>query len=143
MIVIAGITPSPLSEVVTEVAVHEAKLRAAELLLVSNVANPRSGEAALDHTSERQKREAWLGEIAARARSAGVEQVDTLVPTTPGDLAEAVLELDRREDVGLIVIGIPRRSRVGKAVLGSASQDILLNSNHHVLGVKLPKGVDD
>lgn len=53
------------------------------------------------------------------------------------DPAEAVLdELEERPDVERLVIGMKRRSRVGKALIGSVSQRLLLDSPVPVLAVK-------
>lgn len=54
------------------------------------------------------------------------------------DSADAVLdEIDARNATRLI-IGVTRRTPVGKALLGSLSQHLLLNSPVPVLAVKLP-----
>ncbi|GGC28766.1 universal stress protein [Brevibacterium sediminis] len=53
------------------------------------------------------------------------------------DPAEAVLdELEERSDVDRLVIGMRRRSRVGKMLIGSVSQRLLLDSPVPVLAVK-------
>lgn len=53
------------------------------------------------------------------------------------DPAEAVLdELEKRPEVERLVIGMKRRSRVGKALIGSISQRLLLDSPVPVLAVK-------
>lgn len=53
------------------------------------------------------------------------------------DPAEAVLdELEERPEVERLVIGMKRRSRVGKALIGSVSQRLLLDSPVPVLAVK-------
>lgn len=56
------------------------------------------------------------------------------------DLAEAVLEAleERKDTVERLVIGVRRRSPVGKAMLGSLSQQLLLEAEVPVLAVKLP-----
>lgn len=59
----------------------------------------------------------------------------------PGDRdpAEAVLdEIDARANIDRLVIGIRRRSPVGKALLGSVSQRLLLESPVPVVAVKPP-----
>ncbi|NMO90888.1 universal stress protein [Actinomycetospora sp. TBRC 11914] len=59
----------------------------------------------------------------------------------PGDRdpAEAVLdEIADRPDVERLVIGMRRRTPVGKALLGSVSQRLLLESPIPVLAVKPP-----
>lgn len=55
------------------------------------------------------------------------------------DPVTAVLdEIDAFPDVTRLVIGIKKRSRVGKALLGSVSQRLLLTSPVSVLAVKAP-----
>jgi nucleotide-binding universal stress UspA family protein len=53
------------------------------------------------------------------------------------DPAEAVLDEIRDHDVSRLVIGIKRRTPIGKAVLGSVSQRLLLDSPVPVVAVKL------
>ena len=50
--------------------------------------------------------------------------------------AEDVIEVAEREDAALIVIGLRRRSPVGKLLMGSNAQDILLRAACPVLAVK-------
>jgi hypothetical protein len=53
------------------------------------------------------------------------------------DPAEAVLdELDEHPEIVRLVIGMRRRSRVGKMLIGSVSQRLLLDSPVPVLAVK-------
>lgn len=52
------------------------------------------------------------------------------------DPAETVLREIDEHDTTRLVIGIKRRSAVGKALLGSVSQHLLLNSPVPVLAVK-------
>lgn len=58
------------------------------------------------------------------------------------DPTEAVLDEIRDHDVSRLVIGIKRRTPVGKAILGSISQRLLLESPVPVLAVKMPEGSD-
>ena len=53
------------------------------------------------------------------------------------DPAEAVLDEIKAHDVERLVIGLKRRSPVGKALLGSVSQRLLLESPVPVVAVKL------
>lgn len=55
------------------------------------------------------------------------------------DPVDAVLEEIVKFDATRLVVGIKRRSAVGKALLGSVSQRLLLDSPIPVLGVKIPK----
>jgi len=59
----------------------------------------------------------------------------------PGDRdpAEAVLdEIKDRPEISRLVIGVRRRSPVGKALLGSLSQRLLLECPVPILAVKVP-----
>lgn len=58
------------------------------------------------------------------------------------DPAEAVLDEIRDRDVQRLVIALRRRSPVGKALLGSVSQRLLLDAPVPVVAVKLRDGVD-
>ena len=57
-----------------------------------------------------------------------------------GDSADAVLDEIAARNATRLVIGVKRRTPVGKAILGSLSQRLLLNSPVPVLAVKLPEG---
>lgn len=142
MSIVVGVSDTPLGRRTLERAREEAELRGAPLLLVSQVTTPRSAEGARGYTREQQARLDWLESRAVDLRASGIE-VGTRLPRAPSNLGEAVLEVAAEVDAELIVIGIPRRSAVGKALLGSASQQVLLRSECAVLGVKLPPEEDD
>ena len=61
---------------------------------------------------------------------------------TDRDPAEAVLDEIRDRDVQRLVIALRRRSPVGKALLGSVSQRLLLDAPVPVVAVKLRDGED-
>ena len=52
------------------------------------------------------------------------------------DISDRVVELADEVDAALIVIGIRRRSPVGKLVMGSVAQRILMDAHCPVLAVK-------
>ena len=139
MSIVAGVSDTPFAAIVVQRALEEAQLRSTSVLLASNVSAPRSREDALGYGESRSSREAWLDELADEVRQRADVPVDTYLPATPGELSEAILEAAAQPGAELIVIGIPRRSRVGKAVIGSTSQEVLLGSDLPVLGVKLPR----
>ena len=58
--------------------------------------------------------------------------------TAGPDLAGALLKLVDSVDADLLVIGARRRSPVGKALMGSVAQTLLLEANLPVLVVKAP-----
>jgi nucleotide-binding universal stress UspA family protein len=53
-----------------------------------------------------------------------------------GDLADEVVRVADELSASVIVIGIRRRTAVGKLLLGSSAQRILLDANRPVLAVK-------
>lgn len=57
----------------------------------------------------------------------------------PDDLAAEVVDLASALTADMIVIGMRRRSPVGKLFLGSAAQDVLLNATVPVLAVRAPQ----
>jgi nucleotide-binding universal stress UspA family protein len=62
----------------------------------------------------------------------------TLQVITGEDAAEAVLDLVAGTDAELLVVGARRRSRVGKLLMGSVTQSIILGADIPVLVVKTP-----
>jgi nucleotide-binding universal stress UspA family protein len=66
----------------------------------------------------------------------GVTVVDRLLGVEDGDAVLTALESDA--DVDLLVVGVRRRSPVGKALLGDVAQRLLLEADVPVLAVKAP-----
>jgi nucleotide-binding universal stress UspA family protein len=58
--------------------------------------------------------------------------------TARGDLGDALLRLVDDVNADLLVLGARRRSPVGKALLGSVAQTVILEANLPVLVVKAP-----
>jgi nucleotide-binding universal stress UspA family protein len=78
-------------------------------------------------------------EIAKVLREGDGHDVEwTLQVITGEDAAEAVLDLVAGTDAELLVVGARRRSRVGKLLMGSVTQSIILDADIPVLVVKTP-----
>jgi nucleotide-binding universal stress UspA family protein len=58
--------------------------------------------------------------------------------TSDATAAEEVLEAAESLDAELLVIGVRHRTPVGKLIMGSTAQTILLSARCNVLAVKLP-----
>jgi nucleotide-binding universal stress UspA family protein len=66
-------------------------------------------------------------------------QYEVVAPRGPTalDEVEQVLEvIDQHPEVTLLVVGVRKRSPIGKAVLGSIAQRLILDANVPVLSVK-------
>ncbi|MFG2053143.1 universal stress protein [Micromonospora sp. NPDC048930] len=79
--------------------------------------------------------EAAVQTLVQRATAAGVE-IEIRQDAHTGDVAEEVVRVADQVDASVIVIGLRRRSPVGKLFLGSAAQRILLDADRPVLAVK-------
>ncbi|WAP51355.1 universal stress protein [Arthrobacter sp. ATA002] len=128
MSILVGYVPSPVGEAAAAAAIAEAKLRGEELLIVNSSRQGALVEKGVATPSD-------LKRLAEASSAAGV-QVTVLQSTHTDDLAEEILDLARAHDVSLIVIGLRQRSQVGKFIMGSAAQRILLQADRPVLAVK-------
>ena len=80
-------------------------------------------------------------DIALARAAAGATEVEVLrEPAADEDrsAADALVDASYRDDVELVVIGLRRRSPVGKLLLGSTSQRVLLEADCPVTAVKPP-----
>ncbi|TJY69148.1 universal stress protein [Arthrobacter sp. CAU 1506] len=128
MSILVGYVPTPVGEAAVSAGIAEAKLRGEELLIVNST---REG-ALVDKTVASEND---ILRLKSAAETAGVT-AEVLRPTHRDDLAEEILELAREREVSLIVIGLRQRSQVGKFIMGSHAQRILLQADRPVLAVK-------
>jgi nucleotide-binding universal stress UspA family protein len=78
-------------------------------------------------------------DIARALIEANLSDVEwTLKVEVGADVAETVLDLVDDVDVELLVIGARRRSPVGKMIMGSVTQTIILRADAPVLVVQSP-----
>ena len=122
--VVVGYVPKPEGEAALDAAIVEARRRDAELVVVN--ARRESAE---------PEPEPDLDGVRTRLTESGVKF----------DLREIVRGMDASEDLigvaedtaaELIVIGLRRRTPVGKLILGSNAQRVLLDAPCPVLAVK-------
>ena len=126
--IVVGYIPTPEGRAALARGITEAKLRDAKLVVV----NTSRGDAWVD---ERYGQDDALTSLADELEHAGVET--ELRQVEDGhDVAEALEEIGTEVDADLIVIGLRRRSAVGKLILGSAASRILLTVKQPVLTVK-------
>ncbi|MCW3812926.1 universal stress protein [Micromonospora sp. DR5-3] len=128
MTVLVGYVPSPLGEAALRAAIEQARFREEPILVV----NTSRGDAYAD---PRLAQEDDLERVTRELTAAGVpHSMRQLVRGK--DAAEEIEEIVEAEDVSLVVIGIRHRTPVGKLIMGSAAQEILLRVPCPVLAVK-------
>ena len=128
--VVVGYVPKPEGEAALAKAIEEARLRGSKLVVVSS----HRGGQEFDH-SRAQDSESDLDAIGRRLDEAGVEhEVRQLVRGF--EPAEDLINIAEAEGAELLVIGPRRRSPVGKLILGSNAQRVLLDAHCPVLAVK-------
>lgn len=137
MVIVVGYRDTEEGRAALERAEQEARLRDASLHIVRSMRLTASDDADRAREWSRHVDEARTvgDQIVAGLRDRGVT-ADFDVDTTSASAAQAVLSAARERGAGLIVIGVRRRSPVGKLVLGSVSQDVLLHADCPVMAVK-------
>jgi nucleotide-binding universal stress UspA family protein len=128
--IVVGYVPKPEGEAALARAIEEAKLRGDKLVVV----NSHRGGTQYDGEDARRDDEQMAG-VKATLEASGVEfDLRQLVRgLEPADDLIGIAEANSAE---LIVIGLRRRSPVGKLILGSNAQRILLDASCAVLAVK-------
>ena len=118
-----------------EAAVAEARRTDAEIHLVGFHERPKGEAQIASYAQDTERLRAHVERIAAELVPDDVRAVSH-VPDGVGRPSDAILRVAVQEGVDLIVIGMRERSRVGKLVMGSNAQDILLAAECPVLSVK-------
>ncbi|MDQ3539042.1 MAG: universal stress protein [Actinomycetota bacterium] len=130
MSIIVGYVPTREGRAALRRAAQEAQLRRTKLIVV----NSHRGGRDFDH-EEAQRFEDELGQVQHRLDAEGIEhEVRALV--RGNEPSEDLIEVAQESDADFIVIGLRRRTPVGKLILGSNAQRILLDSSCPVLAVK-------
>ena len=128
MTVLVAYVPTPEGDAAYTAAVEEAARRSEPLVLLNT---PREGAP----VSTAVAGEDVVRDLVGRASAAGVD-VDVRQDAHAGDLADEVVRVAGTVDASVIVIGLRRRSPVGKLLMGSTAQRILLDADRPVLAVK-------
>lgn len=116
-VIVVGYSAKPEGRAALQRAIAEARLRGSRLIVV--------------HTSP----EPEVAELTSELASSGVSY-EVAAPTDDLDPAEELIAAADRTGAAFIVIGLRRRSPVGKLLLGSNAQRVLLDASCPVLAVK-------
>ena len=111
-------------------AVQEAKLRGTDLAVLHIVSST------LDADREDAYRAGVSDEIERSVGTDADVKWELHLRTVSGDVGDAIVKLTDRLRPDLLVLGARRRSPVGKALLGSVAQTIILEASVPVLVVK-------
>jgi nucleotide-binding universal stress UspA family protein len=130
--IVVGYVDTPGGKAALERAVLEAQQRSARLIVI----NSHKGGSSLK-SEEAVELDESLGTVHDLLHETGVEhEVRQLVRGS--DPSEDLIAVAEEVDADLIVIGLRRRSPVGKLIMGSNAQAILLDAACPVLAVKAP-----
>jgi len=131
MNVVVGFIPTVLGREALRRGVAEARERGCRLVVV----NSSRGDATIDERfAQGEARDNLRHELEASGVDFEIRQ-----PVRGRNAAEEVLAVAEEVDAELLVIGLRRRSPVGKFVMGSTAQMILLDAPCPVLAVKAPQ----
>lgn len=125
MTVVIGYIPNPYGEAALDAGIEEARRRGTGILVV----NATRGDALVDPK--------YVGESGWTALQERLDALD--IPhearqSMGGDVADELL--DAAADAEALVIGIRHRSAVGKMLMGSVAQRVLLEAPCPVIAVK-------
>lgn len=128
--VVVGYVPKPEGEAALRTAVAEARLRDASLVVVNSHRGGSDFDAEASTQADRE-----MAAVRKILDGSGVDyEVRQLVRGF--EPAEDLISIAEASQAELIVIGLRRRSPVGKLILGSNAQRVLLDAHCPVLAVK-------
>ncbi len=128
--IVVGYVPKPEGNAALDRAIDEARLRGSKLVVV----NSHRGGREYDPENARQDDE-QMAVVQTKLEQSGVD-FDLRQLVRGFEPAEDLISVAEANDAELIVIGLRRRSPVGKLILGSNAQRILLDAHCAVLAVK-------
>ena len=128
MPIVVGYVPTPEGRAAFERAIEEARLRKLRLIVV----NASRGDALVD---PRFASSLDWDAVQAQLAESGIEH-ETARQVSAVDPADQLLRVAHEANAELIVIGLRSRTPVGKFILGSSAQTVLLAAECPVLAVK-------
>ena len=130
MSVLVGYIPTPEGRAALDAAVTEARSRNTTLVVL----NASTGDALVD---PRHANSDTMAEIEKELAHAGVTH--SVEHRGGRDPVDEIVAMAEKHSVELVVIGMRRRSPVGKLLMGSTAQRILLEVPCPVLAVKVAR----
>lgn len=131
MTILIGYVPSAVGEAALEAGLAEAAARGDEVVILNS---PRRRSTVDGELIDSAAADELVARAAALGVTARVDQSDH-----GDDIVETFARVAAANDVRLVVIGMRRRSPVGKLVTGSDAQRLLLDLDVPILAVKPAK----
>ncbi|PRY57122.1 nucleotide-binding universal stress UspA family protein [Knoellia remsis] len=128
MTVLVGYVPNPFGEAAVTAGVEEARRRGEPVLVVNMSRDDVLADARRADDEQLSRLTRDLAELGLSAEVRRVEEGN--------DAAEALLAIAAEVDASVVVIGLRHRTPVGKLIMGSVAQRILLDARCPVLAVK-------
>jgi nucleotide-binding universal stress UspA family protein len=125
--VVVGYIPDKFGDAALDAGIEEARRRSTGVVIV----NATKGDALIDRR--------YLGETGMTGleqRLADLDLPHEVRQAMGSDVAEEILKVVRDTDAQVLVIGIRHRTPVGKMIMGSVAQQVLLDAPCPVLAVK-------
>lgn len=126
--VVLGYVPNALGDAAAKAAVDEARRRGASLVVINTTRADRLVDPAYADDDD-------MSRLQETLQGTGVD-FTVHRGTSKDTAAEDVLDAAERNSAELIVIGLRHRTPVGKLIMGSTAQSILLGARCNVLAVK-------
>lgn len=128
--IVVGYVPKAEGRAALRRAAEEARIRRARLVVINSSRGGRDFD-----SDDAVRSDAELEAVRAQLADAGIEaEVRQLVRGL--DVADDLIAVAEETSADFIVIGLRRRTPVGKLILGSNAQRILLDAPCPVLAVK-------
>ncbi|MGX7731575.1 universal stress protein [Rhodococcus sp. 2H158] len=125
--IVVGFTPDRYGGAAVDHGIAEARLRGTSLLVI----NTSRGDALADRSFAAR---AQLEALEEKLSGSGVEH--EIRQTVGDETVDVILDAMEPDEAQLLVIGVRDRTPVGKLLLGSTAQRLLLSCRKPVLAVK-------
>lgn len=125
--IVIGYSADRYGEAALEHGIAEARRRSSDVLVV----NATRGDALADPRFAQGEQ---ARDVEQRLAESGIDYVIT--QPVGVDVVDAILDATDRSDADLLVIGIRHRTPVGKLLLGSVAQQLILRCPKPILAVK-------
>lgn len=129
--IVIGYVPTPVGEAALEAGLAEAKAHGDDVVVLNS---PRRRSTVDGEFIDKAAADELVARAAAAGVTARVDQSDH-----GDDIVETFTKVAEAASARLVVIGLRRRSPVGKLVTGSDAQRLLLDLDVPILAVKPPR----